>query len=47
MFMGDRSEHLFKLGALRLRGYGSDARGDGNSYLELPVNDLWVFAAPT
>jgi hypothetical protein len=26
MFMGDRSEHLFKLGALRLRGYGADAR---------------------
>jgi iron(III) transport system ATP-binding protein len=23
MFMGDRSEHLFKLGALRLRGYGA------------------------
>src|SRR6185369_13526266 len=47
MFMGDRSEHLFKLGALRLRGYGTDARAGVDGYLELPANDLWVFAAPS
>jgi iron(III) transport system ATP-binding protein len=46
MFMGDRSEHLFKLGGLRLRGYSTDARETADAFLELPVDDLWVFATP-
>ena len=46
MFMGDRSEHLFKLGGLRLRGYGTDVRASGDGFLELPADDLWVFATP-
>jgi iron(III) transport system ATP-binding protein len=47
MFLGDRKEQLFKLGALRLRGYGnvpSDAKG---AFLELPPDDLWIFANDT
>ena len=46
MFMGDRSEHLFKLGSLRLRGYGTDMHAAGAGFLELPPDDLWVFATP-
>jgi len=44
MFMGDRSEHLFKLGGLRLRGYGAAAGEAAGRFLELPTEDLWVFA---
>ena len=47
MFMGDRSEHLFKLGSLRLRGYGTDTHAAGAGFLELPPDDLWVFATPS
>jgi hypothetical protein len=47
MFMGDRREHLFKLGGLRLRGYGTDAGPGLGTFLELPASDLWVFAAST
>ncbi|MGH8799572.1 MAG: ABC transporter ATP-binding protein [Casimicrobiaceae bacterium] len=48
MFLGDRQENLFKLGPVRLRCYGTPVDvGDGNDcYLELPQEDLWVFAAP-
>ncbi len=48
MFLGDRREHLFKLGALRLRCYGTPVPDVGGSdcYLELPQDDFWVFAAP-
>ena len=45
MFMGDRSEHLFKLGALRLRCYGAVAVDARDRWLELPADDLWVFAS--
>jgi hypothetical protein len=44
MFMGDRSENLYKLGALRLRCYGAGAPG-ADRLLELPADDVWVFAA--
>ena len=39
--MGDRREHLFKLGELRLRCYGE--AGDSDRWLELPADDLWLF----
>ncbi len=42
MFLGDRREQLFKLGALRLRAYGELAR-DARAWLEFPPDDLWVF----
>ena len=45
MFLGDRRENLFKLGALRLRCYGKTAAG-GAVWLELPPDDLWIFPAP-
>ena len=41
MFMGDRREHLFKLGELRLRCYGEAS--DADRWLELPAEDLWLF----
>lgn len=48
MFLGDRKENLFKLGPVRLRCYGTPVDiGDGKDcFLELPQEDLWVFAAP-
>jgi iron(III) transport system ATP-binding protein len=47
MFLGDRKEQLFKLGALRLRCYGNVAAGGGESFIELPPDDLWIFANAT
>src|ERR1700681_944739 len=44
MFLGDRKENLFKLGALRLRCYGSLPSGSSECFLQLPPDDLWVFA---
>ena len=43
MFLGDRKENLFELGALRLRCYGDVHASDGGCYLELPADDLWIF----
>jgi iron(III) transport system ATP-binding protein len=48
MFMGDRREHLYKLGALRLRCYAdadadADAARAAGRWLELPADDLWLF----
>ena len=43
MFLGDRWEHLFMLGATRLRAYGSAALAAGEHWLELPCADLWLF----
>jgi len=47
MFMGDRSEHLYKLGALRLRCYGAAAAGGSEHWLQLPADDLWIFPRAT
>ncbi len=44
MFLGDRKENLFKLGALRLRCYGTVPSANGECFLELAPEDLWVFA---
>lgn len=44
MFLGDRRENLFKLGALRLRCYGTPPAGAAECFLELPADDLWIFA---
>jgi iron(III) transport system ATP-binding protein len=44
MFLGDRKENLFKLGDLRLRCYGSVPAESRECFLELPPEDLWVFA---
>ena len=44
MFLGDRRENLFKLGTLRLRCYGT-APANGECWLELPRDELWLFPA--
>src|ERR1700687_361271 len=44
MFLGDRKEQLFKLGALRLRCYGYLPAGSRASFIELPPDDLWIFS---
>ncbi|HVN36304.1 MAG TPA: ABC transporter ATP-binding protein [Casimicrobiaceae bacterium] len=41
MFMGDRREHLFRIGSMRLRCYGDAS--DSARWLELPADDLWLF----
>jgi iron(III) transport system ATP-binding protein len=43
MFLGDRWEHLFHLGASRLRAYGPVPLAAGEHWLEIPRADFWVF----
>jgi iron(III) transport system ATP-binding protein len=43
MYLGDKWEHLFALGATRLRAYGREPLPPGRQWLELPRNDLWIF----
>jgi iron(III) transport system ATP-binding protein len=43
MYLGDKWEHLFALGANRLRAYGSEPLAAGRQWLELPRRDLWIF----
>ena len=43
MYLGDKWEHLFALGATRLRAYGVEPLPAGRQWLELPRNDLWIF----
>ena len=43
MFLGDKWEHLFHLGAARLRAYGHAPLEAGEHWLEIPRRDLWVF----
>jgi len=43
MFLGDKWEHLFKLGAMTLRAHGPVALERGRHWIELPREDLWVF----
>jgi len=45
MFLGDRTENLLKVGALRLRCYGSLPEGSSECSLEVPPDDLWIFPA--
>ena len=43
MFLGDKWEHLFKLGGTLLRAHGPRALAPGRHWIELPASDLWVF----
>jgi len=43
MYLGDKWEHLFALGAMRLRAYGTEPLAPGLQWLELPRRDLWIF----
>jgi iron(III) transport system ATP-binding protein len=43
MYLGDKWEHLFALGAMRLRAYGTAPLAPGLQWLDLPRRDLWIF----
>jgi iron(III) transport system ATP-binding protein len=43
MFIGDKWEHVFHLGATMLRAHGSTMLERGKHWIELPRQDLWVF----
>jgi len=43
MFLGDKWEHLFKLGGTSLRAHGPTALSPGRHWIEIPAADLWVF----
>ena len=45
MYLGDRWEHLFNAGNLRVRAYGPVQLMPGPQWLEIPADDLWIFAA--
>jgi iron(III) transport system ATP-binding protein len=43
MFLGDRWEHLFHRGGLRLRAYGPVALAPGEQWLEIAPETFWIF----
>ena len=43
MFLGDRWEHLFHQGDLRLRAYGPRALAPGDQWLEIAPESFWIF----
>ena len=43
MYLGDKWEHLFHLGEMRMRAYGQAPLAAGEHWLEIPRGDLWVF----
>jgi iron(III) transport system ATP-binding protein len=43
MFLGDKWEHLFRLGNTTLRAHGPTALARGRHWVELPRDDLWVY----
>ncbi len=43
MFLGDRWEHLFHRGDLRLRAYGPVALAPGEQWLEIAPESFWIF----
>ena len=43
MFLGDRWEHLFHRGDLRLRAYGPTMLASGDQWLEIAPESFWIF----
>jgi iron(III) transport system ATP-binding protein len=43
MYLGDRWEHLFHAGDLRVRAYGPVQLNPGPQWLEVPATELWIF----
>jgi iron(III) transport system ATP-binding protein len=43
MFLGDKWEHVFNLGATMLRAHGPRALAPGKHWVELPREDFWIF----
>ncbi|HEV2221297.1 MAG TPA: ABC transporter ATP-binding protein [Casimicrobiaceae bacterium] len=43
MYLGDKWEHLFTLGPLRLRAHGARPLAAGQHWLDIPRADFWIF----
>ncbi|MCC6870373.1 MAG: ABC transporter ATP-binding protein [Burkholderiales bacterium] len=43
MYLGEKWEHLFSAGELRLRAYGRAPLSKGEHWLEIARDDMWVF----
>jgi iron(III) transport system ATP-binding protein len=43
MYLGDKWEHLFRLGATALRAHGTGDLAPGEYWLEFPPDRLWLF----
>jgi iron(III) transport system ATP-binding protein len=43
MFLGDKWEHVFRLGETMLRAHTASALDKGKHWVELPREHLWVF----
>jgi iron(III) transport system ATP-binding protein len=43
MYLGDRWEHLFHVGAVRMRAYGDRPLASGRHWLDVPRDAAWVF----
>ena len=43
MFLGDKWEHVFNLGATMLRAHGPRALSPGRHWVEIPREDFWIF----
>ena len=43
MYLGDKWEHLFRVGETSVRAYGDRPLAAGRQWLEMPRSELWVF----
>ena len=43
MYLGDKWEHLFRVGEARVRAYGGEPLGTGEHWLEVPRQSFWIF----
>jgi iron(III) transport system ATP-binding protein len=43
MYLGEKWEHLFRLGEVPVRAYGTEELGAGEYWVEFPAERLWVF----
>ena len=43
MYLGDKWEHLFRLGEVPVRAYGTEELSTGDYWVEFPAERLWVF----
>jgi iron(III) transport system ATP-binding protein len=43
MYLGDRWEHLFRVGDARVRAYGDAPLAGEMHWLEVPPQALWIF----
>jgi iron(III) transport system ATP-binding protein len=43
MYLGDKWEHLFRIGETSIRAYGDRPLAAGRQWLEMPKAELWVF----